>query len=281
LRRLLIVATHQGSPLADRVRQHHRAFVHHLRHPNPHIRCVITFLLRIPAPPEPVAEIQELRHQTHGDSSGAATIDTALSGLDERLGAVGVGIAAANETISPVLNSAPTPTQARAADGGEAGALGRKHAALLDEWAAVQREAELLREELREDKWLTVFRTVTEQADGMMTSLEKAIQRCQVLLENGSGLWAAGLTRLQDFLRQMRANEPIAPTLWPPDPERPPGTSPSTMEVFLALVETFEAKKRSVSFFLAAFPPHQVYPDTTFLRQIRSCPSSTRVFRTE
>jgi hypothetical protein len=125
-------------------------------------------------------EIQELRHETHGDSSGASTIDVALTGLDERLAAVRVGVRAVDEAIKPILASAPAPTQANRADGDDVGALSRKHTALLDEWAAVQREAELLRDELREDKWLTVFRTVTEQADGMMGSLEKAIHRCQV-----------------------------------------------------------------------------------------------------
>jgi len=50
----------------------------------------------------------------------------------------------------------------------------------MSEWESVQEESEVLREELKEDKWLTVFRTVTDQADGMMSSLEKAINRCQV-----------------------------------------------------------------------------------------------------
>jgi Yeast cortical protein KAR9 len=52
----------------------------------------------------------------------------------------------------------------------------------------VQNESDVLREELKEDKWLTVFRTVTDQADGMMSSLEKAVNRCQVsdMRSNGS-----------------------------------------------------------------------------------------------
>lgn len=51
---------------------------------------------------------------------------------------------------------------------------------MLSEWEALQKEIQVLREELKEDKWLTVFRTVTDQADGMMSSLEKAVNRCQV-----------------------------------------------------------------------------------------------------
>lgn len=82
--------------------------------------------------------------------------------------------------MDPVPTSAKTPTQAITRSDSEQAILSRKHGALLEEWAAVQREADLLREELREDKWLTVFRTVTDQADGMMNSLDKAINRCQV-----------------------------------------------------------------------------------------------------
>lgn len=94
------------------------------------------------------------------------------------------GINNINKSVEPLL-------QAKAAREGEGGAgasseegdhsaLLRKHAALLAEWEAVQDESEVLREELKEDKWLTVFRTVTDQADGMMSSLEKAVNRCQV-----------------------------------------------------------------------------------------------------
>lgn len=61
-------------------------------------------------------------------------------------------------------------------------AILRKHANLVAEWEAVQDESDVLREELKEDKWLTVFRTVTDQADGMMSSLEKAVNRCQVCI---------------------------------------------------------------------------------------------------
>jgi len=58
----------------------------------------------------------------------------------------------------------------------------RKHAALIAEWEAAKAESETLRDELKEDKWLIVFRTVTEQAGGLMSSLEKGVTRCQVRL---------------------------------------------------------------------------------------------------
>jgi ribosomal protein S4 len=87
------------------------------------------------------------------------------------------------ESMEPILSSVQTPTQAHNrshSESDEHAALTRKHGVLVEEWAGVQREADLLREELREDKWLTVFRTVTDQADGMMNSLDKAVNRCQV-----------------------------------------------------------------------------------------------------
>jgi hypothetical protein len=124
-----------------------------------------------------------LRHQSHSSSNkptGASNIDAALSSLDERLEAASQGIKAVTESMDPVSTSAKTPTQAMSRSDSEQAVLSRKHGALLEEWAAVQREADLLREELREDKWLTVFRTVTDQADGMMNSLDKAVNRCQV-----------------------------------------------------------------------------------------------------
>lgn len=100
--------------------------------------------------------------------------------LDERLETLQKGIQAVNETLDPLLRTAATPTVSETGEGNENAALLRKHATLLSEWESVQDESEVLREELKEDKWLTVFRTVTDQADGMMSSLEKAVNRCQV-----------------------------------------------------------------------------------------------------
>jgi hypothetical protein len=120
--------------------------------------------------------------------------------LDERLESVEKGVKSVNENIQPYLPSttatpvtatqssvnAVTPTTTNIAGVRSHGAnentsaLLRKHATLIQEWESVQDESDVLREELKEDKWLTVFRTVTDQADGMMSSLEKAVNRCQV-----------------------------------------------------------------------------------------------------
>ena len=100
--------------------------------------------------------------------------------LDERLESVRKGMQAISDSLGPLFQSAPTPTLSQNGDMSENALMLRKHATLSAEWVAVQDESEVLREELKEDKWLTVFRTVTDQADGMMSSLEKAVNRCQV-----------------------------------------------------------------------------------------------------
>lgn len=124
--------------------------------------------------------------------------------LDERLEIVEKGVKSVNENIQPYLpSSAATPVTATQtsvnavtptttnisglcsnAVNENTSALLRKHATLMQEWEAVQDESDVLREELKEDKWLTVFRTVTDQADGMMSSLEKAVNRCQVCFQH-------------------------------------------------------------------------------------------------
>ena len=138
------------------------------------------------------SEIQELRHnsQSSGDlAASTAVIDQALMALDERLESVARGVEALNELVDPLLRSAPTPTpDSPNEDPSESELLLQKHATFLSEWESVQEESDVLREELKEDKWLTVFRTVTDQADGMMSSLEKAINRCQV----GDTRWPCG-----------------------------------------------------------------------------------------
>ena len=129
-------------------------------------------------------EIQELRHksQSSGDlATATGVIDQALMALDERLESVSHGVKDVNDSLQPLSQSAPTPTlDTSSEEPTETVLLLRKHATFMSEWVSVQEESEVLREELKEDKWLTVFRTVTEQADGMMSSLEKAINRCQV-----------------------------------------------------------------------------------------------------
>ncbi|CAK5267692.1 unnamed protein product [Mycena citricolor] len=174
-----------------------------------------------------IFEIQELRHksQSAGDSAGTTTIiDQSLMSLDERIETVSKGMKSISDSLEPHLQNASTPTVAqRSGDSSEQAVILRKHAALVAEWEAVQDESEVLREELKEDKWLTVFRTVTDQADGMMSSLEKAVNRCQ------------------EFIWQVhkRVEDPLTFSTSPDSRDKLP-----SFETYTSLLESFEAKKK-------------------------------------
>lgn len=92
------------------------------------------------------------------------------------------GIKSINDILEPLLKTGDRTSIASGHVPSEETLLLRKHSAMLSEWESLQKEIQVLREELKEDKWLTVFRTVTDQADGMMSSLEKAVNRCQVCI---------------------------------------------------------------------------------------------------
>lgn len=100
--------------------------------------------------------------------------------LDERLESLSAGMKTVSDSLEPLMQSTATPTVSQTGESNENAMILRKHATLVADWEAVHEESDVLREELKEDKWLTVFRTVTDQADGMMSSLEKGVNRCQV-----------------------------------------------------------------------------------------------------
>ncbi|KAJ3743588.1 hypothetical protein DFH05DRAFT_1400095 [Lentinula detonsa] len=177
-----------------------------------------------------IFEIQELRHksQSSGDSTGTTNIiDQSLMSLDEKLESVSKGIKSINDALDPYLHATPTiPHNGNDAVANETATILRKHTTLVAEWEAVQDESEVLREELKEDKWLTVFRTVTDQADGMMSSLEKGVNRCQEFI------WQVHRRGIEDTM----GNSQISLT-------RPEKVA-LTIETFTTLFDSFEAKKK-------------------------------------
>jgi len=181
-------APSQRSGVFGRLHAHHRTFIRYIRHTGANIWCVShNWVLHLLSSHKstvvhPVhAEDQELRHKSQGSSDTSGTnneIDQLLVSLDERLNSVSKGVKTVTDALEP-LNQTPVPSGFGA--DGEAAVMTRKHAALVVEWEAAKSESETLRDEL-EDKWLVVFRTVTEQAGGLMSSLEKGVNRCQVRL---------------------------------------------------------------------------------------------------
>ncbi|KAG2042662.1 hypothetical protein BDR03DRAFT_990337 [Suillus americanus] len=171
-----------------------------------------------------IFEIQELRHKSQSSGDATATtvvIDRALMTLDERLEAVAHGMKSVSESVTPFQN------QSNGTPDSEQAVLVRKHAVLVTEWEAVQNDTDVLREELKEDKWLTVFRTVTEQADGMMGSLEKAVNRCQDFI------WQVHRGGADDSLSQSSYRGSVSSD-----------KNPLGIEVFNELLSSFEAKKK-------------------------------------
>ncbi|KAG8746199.1 hypothetical protein FRC10_005715 [Ceratobasidium sp. 414] len=127
-------------------------------------------------------EIQELRHVDDSVSSGDASlaIERALGGLMESIVSVGSSLEEVNKAVSPAMESVKTPTEGGVAHMNEHEPILRKHAALLSEWQNVQSDVSRLRSELQEDQLLVRFRTAVDQAAGMMDSLDKAVEACQV-----------------------------------------------------------------------------------------------------
>ncbi|KAG6890322.1 hypothetical protein C0995_009529 [Termitomyces sp. Mi166 len=177
-------------------------------------------------------EIQELRHKSQSSSDPTSTtnvIDQSLMNLDEKLESVEKGMKSINESLDPLLQIASTPTLQTNGDPSDSALLLRKHATLQTDWETVRNESDVLREELKEDKWLTVFRTVTDQADGMMSSLEKAVNRCQDFIWQVHRRGVDNLHQSQTSLSAGQRND-TQQTL--------------TLEVFASLSESFEAKKK-------------------------------------
>ncbi|TNY24328.1 hypothetical protein DMC30DRAFT_345792 [Rhodotorula diobovata] len=135
-------------------------------------------------------EIQELRHATSvappadSQSNGASPandVDAALMRLDAKMDEVRKDFGAVETQVQPLLASfAPD-------ERGEVKLLRQKWADAVDEWETVQKDADVLGDELKEDKWLAVFRTVSSQAHDMMRSLDKVLVQSQHFVSDVHG----------------------------------------------------------------------------------------------
>ncbi|KAG8936059.1 hypothetical protein FRC00_009806 [Tulasnella sp. 408] len=164
------------------------------------------------------------RKSTDSTSSSSSIIDNALGQLDVRLETVKGSIDAITAAVEPLLAVASTPTHRQSVEFDEEANLIRKYGDLLHEWEGVQAEAKVLRDELKEDKWLAVFRTVSEQADGMMASLDKALMMCQDFIQQVYAKTNDG----QDLRRSSAYSDRSFPTL----------------ATFEDLLKSYEAKKK-------------------------------------
>ncbi|GAA6011822.1 hypothetical protein JCM10207_004256 [Rhodosporidiobolus poonsookiae] len=141
-----------------------------------------------------VFEIQELRHATSAgppakstlDSANPIEVDAALIKLDAKLETVRAELATVEAQVKPLLDGPSSPAE----EAGELGFLRTKWTETLADWDSAQQDAEMLNEELKEDKYLTVFKTVAQQAEDMMKSLEKVLSQSQQFVLDASSVAA-------------------------------------------------------------------------------------------
>lgn len=120
-----------------------------------------------------IFEVQEQRHlasftalekdATPATAAAASPHEAALVELDAQIDALTPRI----DTISSHITGLQSP------------AITAKYQELMEQWNCAKHDVLTLGDELKEDKWLVVFRTVGEQADSMIDSLERAIAQCQ------------------------------------------------------------------------------------------------------
>ncbi|BGP35689.1 hypothetical protein JCM10296v2_007541 [Rhodotorula toruloides] len=133
-----------------------------------------------------IFEIQELRHATSvsastskngaggaGGTESVSEVDAALMRLEAKLEAV--------RSVEPLLDPGHS---AHIDERGELELLTQKWADAVGDYEAAQKDADVLGEELKEDKWLVVFRTVSAQAEDMMRSLEKVVSQGRSFLDS-------------------------------------------------------------------------------------------------
>ncbi|ORY64737.1 hypothetical protein BCR35DRAFT_334648 [Leucosporidium creatinivorum] len=110
------------------------------------------------------------------DASAPSQVDAALMRLEAKLEIVAKEYAEVESQAARFFGSSPPSSPEVDEDTkSQASFLRRKWKTTVHEWTEVQKDAEILGEELKEDKWIVVFRTVSVQAEEMMRSLEKVL----------------------------------------------------------------------------------------------------------
>ncbi|GAA5920273.1 hypothetical protein JCM1841_003013 [Sporobolomyces salmonicolor] len=110
-------------------------------------------------------------------------MDAALMKLEGKLEDVRKEFAEIQSQIRPLLCNAMPPSPDSSATS-EPIFLRQKWEETVVEWEETQKDADILGEELKEDKWLVVFKSVSQQAEEMMRSLEKVLTQSQQFVED-------------------------------------------------------------------------------------------------
>ncbi|GAA5952055.1 hypothetical protein JCM21900_006236 [Sporobolomyces salmonicolor] len=110
-------------------------------------------------------------------------MDAALMKLEGKLEDVRKEFAEIESQIRPLLCNAIPPSPHSSATS-EPNFLRQKWEETVVEWEETQKDADILGEELKEDKWLVVFKSVSQQAEEMMRSLEKVLTQSHQFVED-------------------------------------------------------------------------------------------------
>lgn len=137
-----------------------------------------------------IFQFQEKRHTAAiypSDEDHTKKDDGILVEIDNRVGPLFTHV----EKVYTRMTSAEPPEDT-------SGLLARKHILVQERWECLRLDIDDLKVELKEDRWLVVFRQVADQVDDMMNGLEKTVVQCQAMIqqirENGNHFMSASLS---------------------------------------------------------------------------------------
>lgn len=124
-------------------------------------------------------DLKDSNSSTDSDSTATTTAsptlapDDILVDIDNRVGPV---FGHVNKIYNRMMVDTPPPTDVT-------GILGRRHRMIQERWEGLRVEIDELKADLKEDRWLTVFKQVADQVEAMMDGLDKTVEQCQTMVQ--------------------------------------------------------------------------------------------------
>ncbi|KAI8343661.1 hypothetical protein BC941DRAFT_509079 [Chlamydoabsidia padenii] len=106
-------------------------------------------------------------------SNSTSAPDDILVDIDNRVGPV---FGHVNKIYNRMMVDTSPPTDAT-------GILGRRHRMIQERWECLRVEIDELKADLKEDRWLTVFKQVADQVESMMDGLDKTVEQCRTMVQ--------------------------------------------------------------------------------------------------
>ncbi|CAG8581284.1 7049_t:CDS:1 [Paraglomus occultum] len=116
----------------------------------------------------PSSSSRPMTPATPSNNEFSSRSDIALMQLDSRM-----------EPLSARIDYLRSRLSAPNAPSDPNGSLSKKHNLLTNRWDVLKQEMESLRDELKDDRWVGLFKQVTGQATQMMDSLDRAVRQCK------------------------------------------------------------------------------------------------------